>query len=154
VVNPSPDPDAPPYPRAVAARPLVLLAEDDDEMRDLISLRLRRQGYDLLEAASGSALLLAIKRIRADLAPMPSLIVTDVHMPGLSGLSALHTVRDYGWRVPVVVITAFGSEETLNEAARLDAAVVLHKPFDLDDLRMAIDCLLPERAGSGSRTVT
>jgi DNA-binding response OmpR family regulator len=75
---------------------------------------------------------------------MPSVIVTDLRMPGVSGLSVLRTIREYGWRVPVVLITAFGSEETLNEAARLDAAIVLHKPFELDDLRMAIRCLLPQ----------
>jgi len=131
--------------RALAARHRVLLAEDDAEMRALLSRQLRSDGYDLFEVDNGIALFDAITRARANLAPMPSVIVTDVCMPGLSGLSVLRAVRDYGWRVPVVLITAFGSEETHNEAAGLEAAVVLSKPFDLDTLRMAVRCLLPPK---------
>lgn len=112
-------------------------------MRTLISMQLRRDGYDLTEVESGFALFAAITHVRANLTPMPSMIVSDVRMPGLSGLSILRVVRDYGWRIPVVLITAFGSEETLNEAASLEASIVLHKPFELDDLRAAIRCVLP-----------
>jgi two-component system response regulator AtoC len=121
----------------------VLLAEDDDEMRALITYRLRRDGHDVVESVDGLALLSQLTLIRANLKPMPSLIVTDVHLPGASGLSALHTVGIFGWNVPVLLMTAFGTEETLNTAARLGAGMVLHKPFDLDDLSLAVRCLLP-----------
>ena len=91
-------------------------------MRALMGMQLRRDGYDLTELANGFALFAAITNVRANLMPMPSVIVSDVRMPGLSGLSILRVVREYGWRVPVVLITAFGSEETLNEAAKLEAS--------------------------------
>lgn len=121
----------------------ILLAEDDHEMRALISMRLRQDGYDLIEADSGLALMSAVSDMRKNGGPMPDVIVSDIRMPGQSGLSVLRAIREYGWRVPVVLITAFGGEETLNEAWSLEAAIVLHKPFELDDLRMAIRCLLP-----------
>jgi two-component system nitrogen regulation response regulator GlnG len=121
----------------------VLLAEDDDEMRALIALRLRGEGYDVVESADGLALLAQLTLVRANLKPMPSLIVTDIHLPGASGLSALHTVGDLGWKVPVLLMTAFGTEETLNAAARLGAEMVLHKPFDLNDFSLAVRCLVP-----------
>jgi DNA-binding response OmpR family regulator len=121
----------------------VLLAEDDDEMRALIALRLRGDGYEVAEAADGLSLLSRLTLVHANVRPMPSLIVTDVNLPGASGLSALRTVGELGWNVPVLLMTAFGSEETLNIAARLGAGMVLHKPFDLDHFSMAVRCLLP-----------
>jgi DNA-binding response OmpR family regulator len=141
--NPTTDHLSPPTTALPSHR--VLLAEDDDEMRALISMRLRRDGYDLVEAESGYALFAALTEVRERESPMPSVIVSDIRMPGINGLAVLRAIREYGWRVPVVLITAFGSEETLNEAARLDASIVMHKPFELDDLRMAIRCLLPPR---------
>jgi two-component system response regulator AtoC len=122
---------------------VVLLAEDDDEMRALIALRLHRDGYDVVESADGLSLLSRLTSARENIERMPSLIVTDVNLPGASGLSALRAVGELGWNVPVLLMTAFGTEETLNVAARLGADMVLHKPFDLDHLSMAVRCLLP-----------
>jgi CheY-like chemotaxis protein len=139
-LNPSPEAAAPNT--ADTARS-VLLAEDDDEMRALIRSLLHRAGYELVEAHTGTALLSIIADMRGNIRPLPSVIVSDVRLPGGSGLSALRVIREYGWRMPVVLITAFCSEETLNEASRLEASIVLEKPFDLDDLRMAINCLVP-----------
>jgi DNA-binding response OmpR family regulator len=139
--------DQPPTP----SRHRVLLAEDDNEMRALMAMRLRDDGYDLVEVCDGTALFAAITCIQANRSPMPSVIVSDVRMPGLSGLFVLRTVRDRGWTVPIVLITAFGCEETLNEAARYQATMVLHKPFDLRDLSLAVACLLPGNSESGSQ---
>jgi CheY-like chemotaxis protein len=127
----------------------VLLAEDDQEMRTLIGAKLRKDGYDVVELDSGVALLSAVTLARAQLAPMPSVVVTDVRMPRVSGITALQVIKGYGWDVPIIVITAFGSEETLNEVTRSGATMVLHKPFELDDLRRAIRCVLPAQESDG-----
>lgn len=129
--------------QAVAPAHRVFLAEDDDEMRALIGLHLRADGYEIVELPNGSALLAALSDAHVSLAPMPSVIVSDLRMPGMSGVAVLRAVRQYGWSTAFVLITAFGSEEALNEAARLEASVVLHKPFELDDLRRVIRCVLP-----------
>jgi len=68
----------------------------------------------------------------------PDLIVSDVRMPGWSGLDLLRFLRHRRSAIPVVLITAFGDRDTHERAARLGAAV-LDKPFALADLRRAID---------------
>jgi DNA-binding NtrC family response regulator len=62
-----------------------------------------------------------------------SIIVSDIRMPGLDGLGLLTALRCASWTTPVILMTAFGSSETHEEAARL-GAVVLDKPFDLERL--------------------
>jgi CheY-like chemotaxis protein len=95
-------------------------------------------------------LLEAVSQAR-DRAELPALIVSDVRMPGMSGLRVVEAIRRWGLRMPIILITAFGSEETLNEAFQLGATAVLSKPFDIDDLRAAVCCLLPTPEAAPSR---
>jgi CheY-like chemotaxis protein len=125
----------------------ILLAEDDFEMRRVLIAALRQDNYDIVELDSGSALLEEVSQAR-DRAELPALIVSDVRMPGMSGLRVVEAIRRWGLRMPIILITAFGSEETLNEAFQLGATAVLSKPFDLEDLRSAVLCLLPNGAGN------
>jgi len=120
--------------------PRVILAEDDREMRTMLAESLRRDGYWVVEAADGCALEALIRSSfhATPLGEPVELIVTDVRMPGSSGLSALSAVREARWALPFIVITAYGDEATHEEARRLGAAAVFDKPFDLDDLRTAI----------------
>jgi len=114
----------------------VLVAEDDDELRWLISRTLRKSGFDVIEARDGSALLdRAGEMILHDhtLSGI-DLIVSDVRMPGWSGLDVLAGLQHSGVRVPMVLITAFGDDKTHRQAARLGAAAVVDKPFDMDHL--------------------
>jgi DNA-binding NtrC family response regulator len=67
------------------------------------------------------------------LAPF-DLIISDVRMPGYGGLDLLASLRHANSRVPVILITAFGSASTHAAAKRLGAFATLDKPFDLDDL--------------------
>lgn len=143
--------------------PLVVLAEDDDEMRHLIARKLRRAGYDVVEARNGAELALLIEdgRLGGTLrdagdgeagasVPMSGrlgrpheppgraieLIVSDIRMPGITGLEVVQLVRGTDWSVPIILITAFGDRETHSEAMRL-GAVLLDKPLDLDELVFA-----------------
>jgi len=115
----------------------VLVAEDDAEMRRVIVDTLVRDGAEISEAASGVALFDWLRRMAHD-GELPDLLISDVRMPGLSGLQVLRMVRDRGWSVPVILITAFGDEDTHNEASDLGATAVFDKPFDVDDLRTAV----------------
>jgi DNA-binding response OmpR family regulator len=129
---------APPRLRLVArdVRARVLLADDDPDLRGLLSLTLRRAGYDVVEAADGVELL---DRIEATIAKRDyfAVIVADVHMPGLTGLDVLAALRCTSWTTPVILITAFGDPATKAEADDL-GATVLEKPLDLDGLRTAV----------------
>lgn len=119
----------------------VVVAEDDFEMRRLITSALQERHYQTLEAADGTTLLELLSAVR-DCQQLPALIVSDIRMPGTHGLSVLQTVRSWGWRVPFVIITSFGSEETLGDAIGLGATAVLCKPFTLEDLCIAVRYLV------------
>ena len=114
----------------------VLVAEDDRELRWLIARALRKCGFTVVEAEDGSALL---ERAGESLAGSESLdgfdlIVSDIRMPGFSGLDVLAGLTHAGVRVPVLLITAFGDDATHEQARRLGAVAVVDKPFDTDHL--------------------
>lgn len=123
----------------VDVRPRVLVAEDDREMRKLILRTLRKDGFSAEGVGSGSELLHRIgTSLLSSTGAPPDLIISDIRMPGFSGLEVLSGLREADWSMPVILITAFGDEETHAEARRLGAAAVFDKPFDIDDLRTAV----------------
>ena len=137
-----------PVPRLLPAprRPRVAIAEDNDEMRHLIAATLRGDGYDVVEAGDGTELIACLESLAGAQGPARTaveLIVSDLRMPGLSGLDVLGAIRDGEWRTPFILITAFGDEETHREAHDLGAAAVLDKPFDLDRLRTLVHESVP-----------
>jgi CheY-like chemotaxis protein len=124
--------------------PWVLVADDDEDMRKLLSDVLREDGFTVSEARDGQELLaMLVEKTAPDGTPIaPDLVVTDVQMPGATGMRVLSHVRRAHPTVPVILITAFGSAELHAQAKRLGAATVLNKPFDLGDLRKLIQRLL------------
>jgi CheY-like chemotaxis protein len=130
------------YPRETE-RQRILLAEDHAEARALIASMLRSQGYEVIEAANGYEFLSVISEawLRRS-GRFPDLVITDIRMPGPSGLRVLEGLRTTYWSIPVIVITAFGDPETHAEAKRLGAYRVIDKPFDPARLREAVQELL------------
>jgi CheY-like chemotaxis protein len=118
----------------------ILLAEDDAEFRQLLATVLLGDGYEVREAADGRQLLdwLATWTDGGHIDDICDLVISDIHMPGYSGLDVLSSLHCLDSPVPVIVITAFGDAATRRLAAALGAAAVLDKPFDLDDLRMTV----------------
>jgi CheY-like chemotaxis protein len=128
-----------PAPHASGGRRQVLVAEDDPSLRRLIVTVLRDAGYDVVEAADGPELLERIEALAKRQVPSDAfVVVSDVKMPGLTGLDVLAILRCASARTPVVLITAFGDAETHAEARELGAVRVLDKPFDLDVLRAVV----------------
>lgn len=112
--------------------PRVVVAEDDAELRRLLAVKLRKSGYDVVEAASGERL--AQHLLGEGALADTDLILSDIRMPGLSGLDLLAYLHTRGQFPPVVLMTAFGDWRTHEEAERLGATAVFDKPLDLDDL--------------------
>ncbi|MFB1479269.1 response regulator [Corallococcus sp. RDP092CA] len=131
-------------PHAEPARaPRILVADDQTEMRTLIRKMLVRRGYEVVEAADGPDLVrVLVEGLTAEEARAPDLIITDVRMPGFTGLEVLARLRREQWTTPVILITAFGDVQLHREALRLGAACVLNKPFDMDELRGAVEVAL------------
>lgn len=114
----------------------VVLAEDDVEFRRLLARTLRIHGYEVVETSTGVDFLELFADAlfkNANLDAVCDLIVTDVRMPGLSGLTILDGLRNAGCEIPAIVVTAFG-DDTTREAARSLNATLIDKPFELDEL--------------------
>ena len=119
--------------------PRILLAEDDPEMRALVSGDLRRVGYGVVECADGPALLRRLAFVNPSDEVGIDLVVSDVIMPGLTGLEVLERLRRADPFTPFIIVTAFGSAEIRLEAIRMGAIAVLDKPFESKDLLHLIE---------------
>ena len=121
----------------------VLLAEDDADLRRLISEALEREGYRVKEVRTGLELWTFLDRVVADPGLMVDVVVSDNIMPGCTGMEVLGWLRKRDWATPVVLITAFGDDETKAEARRLGAATFIDKPFPMEELRHAVRAIVP-----------
>jgi two-component system, response regulator, stage 0 sporulation protein F len=121
--------------------PRVLVADDDADIRAEVASGLEEAGFLVVEAADGNELLDLVVRGVADASAHPyyDAIITDVMMPGFSGLDVLTAMRARVARVPVLVITAFADARTSRLAQSLGAASVIRKPFELDKLKAALE---------------
>src|SRR4051812_29771334 len=128
--------------KADRARTQLLIVEDDAAMRELLAESLVEEGYRVDVAAGGRA---GIERVRQG---GVDLVVTDVKMPDMDGLDMLSEIRAPVENVTpphVIVITAFGSIETAKRALKLGAHDYITKPFEIDDLLVAVEKALDER---------
>jgi two-component system, NtrC family, response regulator AtoC len=109
----------------------VLIADDEINMRRVLEALLRRDGYDVVTAASGNEAL-------ANMGRGINMVITDLKMPGLDGMGLLRKLSvDYP-DVPVVMITAHGSVENAVEAVKLGAFDYLEKPFDQEQIHQIV----------------
>jgi DNA-binding response OmpR family regulator len=117
----------------------VLVAEDDPDMRNLVVEALRKDGHEVQQAVDGGHLLVRLAEAFDQDPTLASIdvVVSDVRMPGCSGLEIVERLFDARWCVPLVLMTAFGDEETRNRAQRV-GAVLFDKPLRLDELRAAV----------------
>lgn len=127
----------------------VLLAEDEESARKIMASVLGAMGLDVIETGDGGRMLVAIaSHYKGGRSPEDlDLIVTDIHMPVVSGLDMLKGLRAAGWTTPVIIVTGHETREVREAVARLDA-LLLPKPLDLDRFEHAVRTILtgPKRA--------
>jgi DNA-binding NtrC family response regulator len=118
----------------------ILLADDDTNLRAMLAIVLRRDGDRVEEFRNGEDLRSRLQAlVRGGRAiPRELLIVSDLRMPEVDALTVFRTLRQSGYELPFILMTAFGSEEAHRAAAQLGALAVLDKPFDFDDLREVV----------------
>jgi DNA-binding NtrC family response regulator len=112
--------------------PSILIVEDEAKMRRLLELNLGEDGFTTLSAGDAEAGAKLLRENHVDL------VLTDLKLPGMSGLEFLHTIKRQNAALPVVVMTAFGSVETAVEAMKAGATDYVLKPFSLVEMRMVI----------------
>jgi DNA-binding NtrC family response regulator len=110
----------------------LLLVEDKNELRAMLRKALERAGYAVEEAPDGAA---AIQKIRAS---RHLLVVTDLKMPGASGIDVLRASKEADATIPVILLTAYGSVEEAVTAMKEGAFDFLQKPVDLDHLKLLV----------------
>ena len=115
----------------------VLVVEDEEKLRRVVELQLKTAGFEVEQAGTAEE---ALK-----LAAGANVILTDLRLPGLSGLELLTNLRRQDSHTPVIVMTAFGSIETAVEAMKAGAVDFLPKPFSLDHLMTVVNKALELR---------
>ena len=118
--------------------PLVLLAEDDDDMRHLIAARLTREGMAVVEVTDGTRLRDYLTVCRPGGAiPRPDVIISDIEMPGETGPGAIAKSNN-AQSLPVVLITAAADVDLRALASQAGVVAVFEKPFAIKALLTAI----------------
>lgn len=117
----------------------MLVAEDDRQLLGTLSSVLAHDGYDVVEAADASAMLSWVEASNAG----PDVIVSDICMPGKSGIEAVAELRARGVRAPVVLMTGFPDRCDHASARSVGAVTIVAKPVEVDDLRMIVLNLIP-----------
>jgi CheY-like chemotaxis protein len=115
---------------------LILVVDDEPDVADLFRQQFRKELRDsrfVMEFALSAAD--ALERVEAAEAAKLILILSDINMPGMSGLDLLPRARQARPDVPVIMITAYGDDETRRNAAEAGAAGLFTKPIDFPELR-------------------
>ena len=112
--------------------PTILIIEDEAKMRRLLELNLGEDGFKTLSAGDAET---ALKLLASE--PV-HLVLTDLKLPGMSGLEFLQAAKRQNAALPIVVMTAFGSVETAVEAMKAGASDYVLKPFSLAEMRMVV----------------
>ena len=114
----------------------ILVVDDDVGQRSLLESFLVRQGFDVRTAVSGEDALGALEQ------ELPGLLISDVRMPGISGLKLLEMARDTAPSLPVLLVTAYADIRDAVGAMRGGAVDYLEKPIDLDELLRSVNASL------------
>lgn len=130
--------------KEVPIPPLILLAEDDEAYREVLTEKMVADGYHVAGTENG---LHAVRLLRTGLAEetnafLPDLIVSDIRMPRLDGFELLEQVRLLKPEIPTILLTGFGDEICRQRAERLGCEQLLDKPVSYQTLSYHMDRLL------------
>ena len=124
-------------------KPLILVVDDEPDIEELFRQQFRRDlkvGRFVMQFASSAPEALEFMERAEDVSII--LLLSDINMPGMSGLDLLRKVKAVRPGLPVIMITAYGDDATRSQAAADGAAGLVPKPIDFRDLRSQVDALL------------
>ncbi len=116
----------------------ILVCDDEELIRWSLAEHLRSEGFIVIEAEDGLDALDKVER------HAPDLMISDIKMPRMDGLTALRTLRERDFDLPVIMLTAHGAVDSAIEATELGAKAYLAKPFDLREVGLAVTRVLEQ----------
>ena len=114
----------------------ILVAEDEAVMLMAVEAILKKDGYEVVGVPNGGEALKVLEHYK------PDLIITDILMPYTSGLELISIVKSYVNKIPIIVLSGLGQENTVMEAFQLGADDFLTKPFNPVELSVRVKRLL------------
>lgn len=108
--------------------PRILYVDDDLNMQKMVELFMRKSNHSLSTAKNGRSALKMLENNQYDI------IITDIQMPELDGLSFIDEIKKQKIKSPVVVVSAFGQDSMSEKALKKGAVKILHKPFESKQL--------------------
>ncbi|WML46264.1 response regulator [Neobacillus sp. PS3-40] len=117
----------------------ILIVDDQFGIRILLNEVFQKEGYNTYQAANGLQALDVVKKHD------PDLVLLDMKIPGMDGLEILKRMRVLDKDIRVIIMTAYGELDMIQEAKELGAIMHFAKPFDIDDIRAAVKKHLPQK---------
>lgn len=115
----------------------LLIVDDQYGIRILLNEVFNREGYTTFQAASGVQALEIVQK------HSPDLVLLDMKIPGMDGIEILKRLKAIDQSIQVIIMTAYGELDMIQEAKELGAISHFAKPFDIDEMRAAVKELLP-----------
>ncbi|MBI5474532.1 MAG: response regulator [Ignavibacteriae bacterium] len=116
----------------------ILVVDDEDALRTVLSAELNSEGYDVGTAADGSEALAELQKDKFDL------VLLDIKMPNMNGFEVLKVIKEKHQGTKVIMLTGFADLKNAIESKKLGAEDFVSKPYDLVDLLTTIDRVMSE----------
>jgi two-component system chemotaxis response regulator CheY len=126
---------------------LVLVVDDEPDVRKVVRITLEKSGYDVVEAEDGKKAIAEIKENENSL--LLNLIITDIRMPNRDGIDVFNYYRKEWPSIPVIVLTGFPDLDMAKAMLQQGVVDYLVKPVEAEKLRASVAKALPQRQGCG-----
>lgn len=124
----------------------ILIAEDNDGLRQLMHIHLKRAGHQVFEASDGSEALEVMDHNHVDM------IIADIMMPGMDGYELIKTLRDVNIDIPILIVTAKDTLEDKKVGFKIGADDYMTKPIEMEEMLLRVDAMLRRcRIADGQR---
>lgn len=111
----------------------VLIVDDDESIRDMLTIVLKDENYNVLTAEDGNKALIHLKKNKINL------VISDIKMPDMDGIELLNEIKKKSEKIPVIMITGHASTIDAIEAMKIGAEQYITKPFNIDELKVVIE---------------
>ena len=110
----------------------ILVVDDEQSMTQYLGIVLRKEGFEVITAGSGRE---ALERVKND---TPDVVITDIKMPGMDGIQLLQSIKKHDPAIPVVIMTAYASQQSAIDAVNMGAFQYLIKNAKNDEIRLVV----------------